>query len=265
MPYLTVPDGGPKLFYTDQGSGRPILLIHGLTCDGSDWAWLASGLSRDYRTIVVDTRGHGRSSAVAGRYDVSALAADCLAVITQLGLERPVIVAHSMGALPAVRLTAQHADAVSGLVLVDPGYGRPDDNAQQVAALVSAAPHEAMRRVFAGFHVPVTPDWLRWWHLRRVMGTPEDVITSTLRGAWLGPDALGTRSVAGAELPKITAPRLVLYAGINTDRYHWERALPHPADDELELWPDNGHFLHQEAPERFENRLRTWLTTRGLD
>jgi len=263
VPYLTVP-GGPTLFYTDQGSGRPVLLIHGLTCDGTDWAWLAAGLSRDHRTIVVDTRGHGRSSPVAGQYDVDALAADCLAVIGQLGLDRPVVVAHSMGALPAVRLAVDHPDAVGGLVLIDPGYGRRDDDAEKVAALVFATPHEAMLRVFAGFHVPVTPDWIRWWHRRRVLGTPEDVITSTIRGAWLGSSALGLRSVAGAELPKITAPRLVLYAGINTDRYEWEQTLPHPADDELELWPDNGHFLHQEAPDRFETRLRTWLTTHGL-
>ena len=66
MPCLTVPDGGPALFYTDQGSGRPVLLIHGLTCDGADWMWLASGLSRDHRTIVLDTPGHGRSSHVPG-------------------------------------------------------------------------------------------------------------------------------------------------------------------------------------------------------
>lgn len=264
MTYLTVPNGGPTLFYTESGNGHPVLLIHGLGCDGSDWAWLAAGLSSDHRTVVVDTRGQGRSTQVSGRYDIDALAADCLAVIEQLGLDRPVVMAHSMGALPAVRLAADHADAIGGLVLVDPALGRADDDAERVAALVIAAPREAMRRVFAGFHVQSTPDWMRWWHLRRLEGTPEDVITGTARGAWLGPRALGLRSVGTAELPKITVPRLVLYSGNNADRYQWDLGLPHPADDEIELWPDNGHFLHQEAPERFEKRVRAWLTTRGL-
>jgi pimeloyl-ACP methyl ester carboxylesterase len=260
MPYLDV----PSLFYTDQGSGRPLLLIHGLGCDGTDWMWLAPGLSRDYRTIALDTPGQGRSPHAPGRYDVDTLAATYLEVIRQLELDRPVVVAHSMGALPAVRLAVDHAEAIGGLVLIDPALGRADEDAEKAAALVTAAPHEAMLRLFATFHVPATPDWMRWWHLRRVAGTPEDVITATVQGAWLGPRALGRRSVGAAELPKITVPRLVLYAGGNTDRYHWDQGVPHPADDEIELWPDNGHFLHQEAPERFENRLRTWLTARGL-
>ncbi|HEY6492894.1 MAG TPA: alpha/beta hydrolase [Trebonia sp.] len=265
MPYRSVAEGGPTLFYTDEGSGRPVLLIHGLGCDGSDWAWLAAGLSRDHRTVVMDTRGQGRSSPVPGRYDIDSLAADCLALIEQLGLDRPVVVAHSMGALPAVRLAAEHGDTIGGLVLIDPALGRADDDAERVAALVTEAPHEAMLRVFAGFHVQATPEWMRWWHLRRVMGTTEDVIVNTVRGAWLGPRALGRRSAGTAELPKITVPRLVLYAGNNTERYQWDLGVPHPADDEIELWPDNGHFLHQEAPERFESRLRSWLTSRGLD
>lgn len=264
MPQLTVPDGGPALFYTDHGSGRPLLLIHGLTCDGADWMWLASGLSRDHRTIILDTPGHGRSSHVPGRYDIDSLAAGYLEVITRLGLDRPVVVAHSMGALPAVRLAAEHGDVISGLVLIDPALGRADDDAEKVAALVTAAPHEAMLRVFAGFHVQATPDWMRWWHLRRVMGTPEDVITATAQGAWLGSRALGRRSAGAAELPKITAPRLTLYAGGNTDRYRWDLDLPHSPGDEIDLWPDNGHFLHQEDPQRFEKRVRAWLTARGL-
>jgi pimeloyl-ACP methyl ester carboxylesterase len=264
MPHLTVPDGGPVLFYTDQGSGRPVLFIHGLTCDGSDWAWLASGLSRDHRAIVVDTRGHGRSSPVAGRYEIDALAADYLEVIGQLRLDRPVVVAHSMATLPAVRLAADHPEAVSGLVLIDPSYGRADDDAENGAAMVTAAPYEGMLRVFAGFHVQATPDWMRWWHRRRVLGTPEDVITGTVQGAWRGPQALGRRSVAPAVLSKITAPRLVLYAGSNTERHQWDLDQPHAPGDDIEIWPGHGHFLHQEDPERFESRLRAWLTARSL-
>jgi pimeloyl-ACP methyl ester carboxylesterase len=264
VPYLAVPDGGPTLFYTDAGSGRPVLFIHGLGCDGSDWAWLASGLSRDHRTVVLDTRGQGHSTEVPGRYDNDAQAADFLAVIEQLGLDRPVVMAHSMGALPAVRLAAEHADAISGLVLVDPGTGRADDNAETVVGLVTAAPYESMLRLFEGFHVEATPEWMRWWHLRRAVATPEDVIVSTLRSAWLGPRALGLRSVGTVEVPKLTMPRLVVYSGVNTDRYEWDLNLPHPAGDEIELWPDNGHFLHQEDPERFEKRVRAWLTARGL-
>ena len=260
MPYMDVL-AGPRLFYTDAGYGRPALFIHGLACDGSDWAWLAAGLAADYRTVVVDRRGHGQSSRTDGKYGIDDVAADYAEVIRQLGLERPVVVAHSFGAFPAVRLATDYADLVGALVLIEPAYGRPDASAETVAARIASAPHAGLLRVFDGFYVPTTPDWLRWWHRRQLLATGEDVISDTMASAYLGPRALGRKSVGEVELPKITAPRLVVYAGFNTERYKWDLALPHVPDDHLDCWADNGHFLHQEDPARFERLMRTWLSS----
>jgi pimeloyl-ACP methyl ester carboxylesterase len=252
---------GPRLYYTDDGDGRPVLFIHGLGSAGSDWAWLASGLAADYRTVAADWRGHGQSSRVDGKYTTDDIAADHAELIRRLGMERPIVVAHSFGAFPAIRLATDYADLVGALVLIDPAIGRPDDGAETLTAAVASAPHAGMLRVFDGFYVPATPDWLRWWHRRQLLATGEDVLSATVAGAYLGPRALGRRSVGEAELPKVTAPRLVVYAGFNTERYEWDRALPHRPDDHLECWPGHGHFLYQEDPARFAQLMRTWLSS----
>jgi pimeloyl-ACP methyl ester carboxylesterase len=57
---------GARIFYTDTGQGKPVLLLHGWACDGNDWSWQAPELENRYRVIIVDHRGHGRSTAPRG-------------------------------------------------------------------------------------------------------------------------------------------------------------------------------------------------------
>jgi alpha/beta hydrolase family protein len=96
MPMALVADN-VELFYSDHGQGPPVLMLHGWTCDGADWSWLAGDLAVDHRVVVVDFRGHGRSTRTVDPYGAQVLANDMVRVLQHLSIDRVVVVGHSMG------------------------------------------------------------------------------------------------------------------------------------------------------------------------
>lgn len=99
----------------------PILLVHGLAGEASFWASTIRAMGLGRRLIVPELRGHGRSvPPTDGDYSIEACAADVIAVVKGLELERVVLVGHSFGASVAMEAAARLPTAVAGLVLLDP-------------------------------------------------------------------------------------------------------------------------------------------------
>lgn len=110
---------GRTFAYTDEGEGPCFLLVHGLPGSGRDFRWLAPPLSRGGRVVRVDMPGFGDTpAATAPGLDVPARARFVLAVSEALGLERPVVVGHSMGGVVAARAAVLAPDAFAGLGLI---------------------------------------------------------------------------------------------------------------------------------------------------
>jgi lipase len=97
-----------------------VLLIHGVTASHLSWPLVAERLP-DARLIAPDLRGRGRSSAVEGAAGLDVHARDLVAVLDALGVERAVVVGHSMGAFVALVLGELYPERVSRVVLVDGG------------------------------------------------------------------------------------------------------------------------------------------------
>jgi pimeloyl-ACP methyl ester carboxylesterase len=120
MPHLTVRHGGSgsvELYYEDQGSGRPVVLVHGWPLCSSSWekqvpALLAAG----YRVVYYDRRGFGGSSRPASGYDYDTLAADLDALLTTLDLRDAALVGFAMGAGECARYLARYGSARIGAV-----------------------------------------------------------------------------------------------------------------------------------------------------
>ncbi|MFN8622062.1 MAG: alpha/beta hydrolase [Chloroflexota bacterium] len=100
----------------------PFLLVHGLASNARLWDGVAVRLaSRGFRSVAVDQRGHGRSDKPDDGYDFPTVAADLVAVIDALGLDRPVVAGQSWGGNVVLELGARHASRVRGVVAVDGG------------------------------------------------------------------------------------------------------------------------------------------------
>jgi pimeloyl-ACP methyl ester carboxylesterase len=258
MPTVSV-DGG-EIFYTEHGDGPAVLLVHGWGCDGNDWSWLAGDLAADHHVICVDLRGHGRSSAEVDRYGPVVLAEDLVAVLDDVGVDRTVVVGHSMGGYVAAVLSVEFGHRVSALVLIDPGYGKLDAKAEAMSAGMDADPLAGALAIYAGFVTVNSPEWQRFWHERRLQGMVPTVLAQTF-AAMYGPGTPGRRTVARDYLTRRTCPVLAVYGEGAAENCAWERTLPHGPRDRIVLWDGAGHFLHQERPTEFARLTRDWLAT----
>jgi pimeloyl-ACP methyl ester carboxylesterase/molybdopterin/thiamine biosynthesis adenylyltransferase len=121
---LDLPDGG-RLCYRSEGKGHPVLLIPPVGGDTSFWARQTPALSAHHRVITLDHRGIGRSSALPATADTTTLAADVIALIEHLQLDRVVLVGCALGGLVALQCALSRRDLVAG-VSVLAGYLEAD-------------------------------------------------------------------------------------------------------------------------------------------
>src|SRR5262245_53585177 len=77
-----------KLHHIEAGSGTPVVLLHGFPLSGAVWSEQQQALSDQFRIIVPDLRGHGKSPAPAGVYEMETLARDVLTLLDSLAIEQ---------------------------------------------------------------------------------------------------------------------------------------------------------------------------------
>ncbi len=148
MPKAT--NGDVTLYYEDEGSGVPVLLIHGHTMDRRIWDPVMPGLrAGDLRVLRPDLRGHGLSTRPDFGYHVSHHASDMAAVLDDAGIDSATVVGYSIGGGVALEMALTLPSRLSGLVLMSPVM--PDrpfeaafmDNLREVARITRSEGIEA--------------------------------------------------------------------------------------------------------------------------
>ncbi len=137
--------GGLRLHFRDWGGpGRvPAIALHGFALNARSWDEVAPALSRRLRLLAFDQRGHGLSEWAPALSDYSRehMVRDVEEVVAALGLDRPVVIGHSMGGMNALTFAARNPEKLRALVLVDVGPEVRVDGAQEVVRFV-AGPYE---------------------------------------------------------------------------------------------------------------------------
>ena len=107
------------LSHVSYGSGRPLIILHGLLGCGRNWASIAKKISaQGLRAITIDLRNHGESPH-SDQMAYPLLAEDIEQVIGSLNLEKPIVLGHSMGGKVAMALALRKPRSVGGLIIVD--------------------------------------------------------------------------------------------------------------------------------------------------
>src|SRR6188768_475041 len=112
MTYVTTQDGA-EIFFKDWGprDAQPIMFHHGWPLSADDWdAQLLFFLSKGYRVIAHDRRGHGRSSQISTGHDMDHYASDANAVAEHLDLRNAIHIGHSTGGGEVARYVAKHGE-----------------------------------------------------------------------------------------------------------------------------------------------------------
>ena len=109
MSTITTKDG-TEIFYKDWGKGQPIVFHHGWPLSADDWDnQMMFFLSKGYRVIAHDRRGHGRSTQTYLGNDMDTYAADVAELTEKLDLMNAIHIGHSTGGGEVIRYVAQHA------------------------------------------------------------------------------------------------------------------------------------------------------------
>ncbi len=109
-----------KLNYKKQGSGQPIIILHGLFGMLDNWQSIANQLAENHEVWLVDQRNHGRSPH-ADEHTYNLMAADLHEFITDHHIEKPLLVGHSMGGKTVMWFAQKYPDIARALVVVDMG------------------------------------------------------------------------------------------------------------------------------------------------
>jgi pimeloyl-ACP methyl ester carboxylesterase len=120
--------GGVSLAYRVAGhpAAPPMVLLHGLGDDQRDWRPVLPGLAQGHRVYTLDLRGHGGSDH-PGRYSFELMRDDVLGFLDTAGIERCVLIGHSMGGMVAILLAEAAPHRLTHLILEDVAAPRPGD------------------------------------------------------------------------------------------------------------------------------------------
>jgi esterase len=140
-----------QLSCDEQGTGEPILVLHGLFGSKTNWRSIARRLAATYRVVTVDVRNHG-ASPWADTMSYGEMAEDVLALLDRLGMQAPTLLGHSMGGKIAMTLALRSPQRVGRLVVVDVApvaYAdrlSPFAEAMRTADVLHAASREEVRQ-----------------------------------------------------------------------------------------------------------------------
>jgi pimeloyl-ACP methyl ester carboxylesterase len=242
--------------WEEQGSGPPVVFVHGLTEDRHGWDPTIARLQSIRRCVRLDLRGHGQSSDAVD-YSALAMASDVAELVHEAQIAQPpLVVGHSLGAVVA---TAYATSApVQGVVNIDQSLRLGDFAAalQPFEALLRGPEfHETLLAIFEGLGIPEKLDPRYRAYLDTLHA---DARSAVVLGVWdlvfsSSPDEL--TAIAESLLGSITVPYLSIHGSDPGPGYvEWLTALVPTAT--VEIWDGDGHYPHLADPERLAARLR---------
>jgi pimeloyl-ACP methyl ester carboxylesterase len=245
---------GRSLFYREEGEGDPpVVLVHGWCCDHTYLLPQLAHLARRHRVIALDLLGHGRSDKPEQPYPISGFADDVAWAAGQLGLDRPIVIGHSMGGATALELSARHPDVPGAIALLDSTVTMwPERRAQLeslLPALRSSGYRDAMARALEGFFQPWDDADRKARIIQAMTSAPQHVIAGAWAGllAWDGPAA-----AAGCRVPAL----YVAAATLRTDLEQLRRLCPPLLTAQVVA---AGHFLQLEVPDQVNAMLDRFI------
>jgi pimeloyl-ACP methyl ester carboxylesterase len=160
---------GIRLFYATIGHGAPVVVLHGGLANSDYWGNQVKALAPHHLVILVDSRGHGRSTRDAAPYGYDLMADDVVALLTQLNIPRADIVGWSDGAILALDMAMRHPERVRRIVAFaantrTSGVNPNVEGNPSFAAFIKRAGEEYQRlsptpRDYAGFVAQISHMW----------------------------------------------------------------------------------------------------------
>jgi len=263
------------------GQGRPVLLIHGLGGSHQEWDDAVESLAHRHAIHRFDLLGHGERTAADREPSLREMANDVAQVIALLGLERPLLVGHSMGALVVMRYLQDHGEShIAGVCLIDQSPCLTTDEDWQLGLFGSLTRKQAqhtLARLRDDFVETVVTEFLAKMAPLKHAASP-DALAGRLARWMLAKVARGSgaarllsmlESLAEADfrelIAKLTVPTMVVlggvshhYGGLPLGKYYRD-TLP---DGTVRMYKQAAHSPHRQEASRFAADLSAFADKR---
>ena len=205
-----------------EGSLGPILCVHGITANCRCWDVLADVLAPQYRVLAMDLRGRGRSEKPDEGYSLETHLRDMNGLMDDLGIDRAVVMGHSLGAFIGLAFAAQYPERVNRLILIDGGGDLSQEQIDQVFAGIKPA-LDRLQHVFPSVETyletmrqaPFIQPWspATETYFRYEIEATDDGVRTNIQPSHIAEEAGNIRQVKfDAFYPQVQCPVLILRA-----------------------------------------------------
>ncbi|TRW92913.1 alpha/beta fold hydrolase [Candidatus Methylobacter oryzae] len=242
-------DGVP-IHFTARGNGDTALVfVHCWSCDSSYWQAQMNDFAADYRVVAIDLAGHGQSGTGRKNYTISSFADDVERVVESLDLKKVILVGHSMGGSVIIETALRMPERAIKLVAVDSFETQfqwpPEDKIAEMLAPFKSDFYKTTSQMVKSMFSPNADPAIVQHIANDMASAPSEIGISALSNTlkWVAGDYQNKRSQLKAPLIHINAAQ--------TNRPS--------ATEKIIVVPYVGHFIPQEAPERFDAALKQAL------
>lgn len=254
------------MYYEEEGSGDPLLLIMGITAPGSVWEKHVSFWKKEFRCLIPDNRGVGLSDTPNDPYTSRQMASDYAGLLDSMHIKTVRVVGCSMGSIIAQYLAIDFSEKVRSCVLMCP-WARCDQRAQAIFQNMIACKEKLPAEEFTRY-LQLLIFSKRYWD------NPENVAAlrnsrEEAAGQINSQSLIGLQNQVAAcmshdsvdELPKIKLPVLVIggQEDIFTPPWMAKGVAAGITGSDIHLYEGCGHAFHWEAIEDFNPRIMEWL------
>lgn len=245
---------GVKLAYVDTGTGDPpLLLVHGWCCDHTYWRDQIPEFAKRQRVVAVDLRGLGESDVPDEDSSIELFRDDVAWLSREIGLERPVIIGHSMGGLIALNVVRRQPELARAAVFVDAAtMPFPAEFAPTVSSMLDGLRSPDYREVAGNFvgdflFRPESVARLKDEIIKGMTGAPQRVMRTAMASIV---------STSGTVQGPVPVPSVFVRAAT-----YWctEEQLKDAYPGMKVTTVDAAHFVQMEAPEEFNRILSRFL------
>ena len=243
---ITIDDGG-------DGS-LPVVFVHSLAGNTQQWSAQLSHIRTTRRAIALELRGHGQSLPPAdGDYAIESMVEDIQTVVYKLGIERFILVGHSMGGSVAGAYAGVYPERVAGLLLVDPSGDSTQMPIEEVQQYLGALESEAYSNVVGGYWSQILTGSAETTQAK-VMQDLRDTPKATVVGVFK--ELFKYNPVPALE--RYDGPKLSVITSINETPFSVHNLvsnLPH------KMITGTGHWLQLDKPEEYNQIMDEFLSS----
>ena len=251
-----------KLHFTESGQGRAVILLHGLFGSADNWHPIALRLAELFHVIAVDQRNHGLSPH-SDEMNYPLMAADVNAFMVARGLEKAVVIGHSMGGKTAMQFALRFPERVEKLVVSDMApraYAPAHDKIFSALLALDLTAFQTRQQIEDALAVEIPNLVLRRFLLKNLGRAVAGEFFWKLNLRAIAENYPHLREPVSVLIPFLK-PALFIRGGrsnyVNPEDEPLIRALFPQV--EFQTIAEAGHWLHADAPEEFLRRLLAFL------